>query len=68
VLLKDLIAAVGRAVGDQPAIEHLPSQLGDVPITCADIERAGAALGYAPTVPLDEGLARFVEWYRSAQR
>jgi UDP-glucuronate 4-epimerase len=33
--------------------------------TCADLTRVQAAFGYKPRVPLEEGLARFVEWFRS---
>jgi UDP-glucuronate 4-epimerase len=45
-------------------IEQLPEQPGDVPQTYADISRAAAELGYDPRTPFDEGLARFVSWYR----
>jgi UDP-glucuronate 4-epimerase len=65
VLLRDLIAAIGEALGKEVEIEHKPWQAGDVPITSADVRRAGADLGYSPKVPLTEGLTRFVKWYRS---
>lgn len=68
VLLRDLIAAVGVACGCEPAVEPLPLQPGDVPVTSADITRAQAELGYAPRVSLEDGLARFVEWYREWYR
>jgi UDP-glucuronate 4-epimerase len=64
VLLRDLCAAIGRAVGRELRLDRQPEQPGDVPITCADLRRAEAELGYRPAVPLDEGLARFVRWYR----
>jgi UDP-glucuronate 4-epimerase len=60
VQVVELIAA---AVGRPARIEHLPSQPGDVPLTCADIARARSELGYDPRVPLAEGIARFVRWY-----
>jgi len=65
VLLRELIAAIERAVGRPVQIEARPPQPGDVPITCADVTLAERELGYAPRVRLDEGLARFVAWYRS---
>jgi UDP-glucuronate 4-epimerase len=65
VLLRDLIAAIGEAVGRAPTIHRRPWQAGDVPITCADVTLAGRELDYAPTVPLAEGLRRFVDWYRT---
>jgi UDP-glucuronate 4-epimerase len=64
VLLRDLVAAIGTAVGRELRVEEKPWQAGDVPVTCADLSRAQAELGYRPTVSLQEGLARFVEWYR----
>jgi UDP-glucuronate 4-epimerase len=39
-------------------------QPGDVPATCAAIDRLAAVTGFAPHTPLVDGLARFVEWYR----
>ena len=62
VRLDALVAAIGQAVDRVPVIERLPNQPGDVPMTWADTTRAEALLGYAPSTPLEEGLARFVEW------
>jgi UDP-glucuronate 4-epimerase len=64
VSLRDLIEALGRALGVQPRVERHPDQPGDVRITYADISRARAELGYDPQVDLEEGLRRFVAWYR----
>ena len=65
ISLRDLVAAIGRATGKEPRVDWQPPQPGDVPRTYADIGRAKAELGYAPRVDLDEGLRRFVDWYRS---
>jgi UDP-glucuronate 4-epimerase len=62
--LEALVAAIGRALGKTPRVELAPAAAGDVPHTLASVARAGAALGYAPRVGLEEGLARFVAWYR----
>jgi len=64
ISLRDLVAAIGRATGKEPQVDWQPMQPGDVPRTFADISRAKAELGYAPKVCVEEGLARFVEWYR----
>ncbi len=64
VALRDMISAIGRAMGRDPVIEQLPEQPGDVPQTYADISSAAVELGYDPQTPFDEGLARFVAWYR----
>jgi UDP-glucuronate 4-epimerase len=56
-----LEAACGR-----PAIREMhPMQAGDVKDTFADIDAISRDLGYAPTTPIDVGLPRFVDWYRT---
>jgi UDP-glucuronate 4-epimerase len=42
----------------------LPLQLGDVPVTYADVEDLVRDVGYKPNTPVEEGVAQFVEWYR----
>ena len=64
VSLKELVAAIGRATGHEPGVDWQPAQPGDVPRTFADVSRARAELGYDPRVGLEEGLRRFVAWYR----
>lgn len=66
--LSEMIVAIGCAVGREPVIEQLPEQPGDVPQTYADISRAAHELGYDPRTPFEEGLARFVSWYRESPR
>jgi UDP-glucuronate 4-epimerase len=41
----------------------LPMQPGDVPATCADVEDLARDVGFAPSTPIEVGIARFVEWY-----
>jgi UDP-glucuronate 4-epimerase len=65
VLLRDLIAKIGVALGKEPNVEQHPEQAGDVKHTLASIDAAGADLGYAPKVSIDEGLEKFVAWLRS---
>ncbi len=62
--LDDLIALIARHAGKPAKIEVKPLQPGDVTITYADISRARDKLGYAPKISMDEGVARFVAWYR----
>ena len=63
--LRRLVELIGEALGEQPRIEHRPTQPGDVTRTFADISRAAAELGYAPKVPIEVGVRRFVDWYRA---
>jgi UDP-glucuronate 4-epimerase len=53
-----------QLIGRTAQIELLPAQPGDMFETCADLTKIHAAIGYAPKVPLEEGLRRFVEWFR----
>jgi UDP-glucuronate 4-epimerase len=64
VPLLTYIAALERALG-RTTTKHLqPMQPGDVRATCADTSRLAAAVGFAPATPLEEGLAKFAEWFR----
>ncbi len=63
--LADLVRWLAEELGVEPRIEYLPDQPGDVPITYADVTKAERLLGYSPKVPIREGLARFVDWYRA---
>ncbi len=65
--LSDLIAAIEAALGKKAVIERLPEQQGDMPLTCADIDKARALLGYNPQVKISEGIPKFTEWYLSRQ-
>jgi len=47
-------------------IKRLPPQPGDVPITFADITKATDHLGYRPETKIEEGIPRFVRWYRAS--
>jgi UDP-glucuronate 4-epimerase len=63
VTLDEMIETVQQALGVRANIERHPQQPGDVPITFADISKAGRLLGYSPRVPFREGIRRFVEWH-----
>jgi UDP-glucuronate 4-epimerase len=62
--LSDLVALIGEATGIVPVLDRLPMQKGDVLVTYADVGKARSRLGYDPRIPVREGLARFVAWYR----
>jgi UDP-glucuronate 4-epimerase len=68
IQLKDLIAAIEKALGKKAKINQLPEQPGDVPLTCADISKARKLLNYNPSTPLSVGLPKFVEWFLSSTR
>ncbi len=62
--LQELIELIARHVGKTPIIDVKPLQPGDVEITYANIEKARRMLGYNPKIDMDEGIRRFVAWYR----
>ncbi len=64
--LIDLVHWIAAELGVEPRMDFQPDQPGDVPITYADVTKAGRLLGYAPKVPIREGLHRFVAWYRES--
>jgi UDP-glucose 4-epimerase len=57
----ELIAA---ELGTEPRMTLAPSLLGEVTHYVADLSKARELLGYTPNVPLDEGIARSVAWFR----
>ena len=66
VPLLDFIHRLEAAVGRTAQLDLQPMQPGDVPATYADLSRLEALVGRSFEVtPLDEGLRRFVGWYRS---
>lgn len=64
VALMDFIRAIEKATGRRANCDFKPMQPGDVPRTWADTEALYAATGYRPSVSVEDGVARFVEWYR----
>lgn len=66
--LRGMIDLIQKNLGIEAKIEKLPMQPGDVPITYADISRAGRELGYNPHVTIASGIEKFVEWYKNVHK
>jgi UDP-glucuronate 4-epimerase len=64
VALLDYIAAIEKALGRKAKLELLPQQPGDVEETYANCEALKAATGFQPSTQLEQGIERFVAWYR----
>jgi UDP-glucuronate 4-epimerase len=62
--LRDLVAKIEKALNRKAQIRAMPPQAGDVPLTFADVSKAKRVLGYEPRTSIEEGLRKFVEWYR----
>ena len=67
VTLRRFISAIETATGVTAKAKHLPMQAGDVPITYADIDQLETDVGYRPDTSIEEGILKFVEWYRTSQ-
>ena len=66
--LLDFIACIEQATRKKAKLRMLPMQPGDMPTTFADIEELKADIGYAPNTPIEDGISRFVAWYREYYR
>jgi UDP-glucuronate 4-epimerase len=64
VTLLDFIEVLERCLGCTAVKNLVPMQLGDVPDTAADVEALAREVGYQPSIDLEEGVSRFVAWYR----
>lgn len=64
VKLLDFIEAIEKSLGCTIQKNLLPLQAGDVPATYADVSDLIQDLGYQPNTPVQEGIDRFVAWYR----
>jgi UDP-glucuronate 4-epimerase len=65
VELMDAIRILEEIIGIKAKVNFLPMQPGDVLVTYADVEALCADVGFRPDTPLQVGLERFVNWYRS---
>lgn len=68
VELRELVKLLENAVGKRATIDYQPLQAGDVPITYADISKARSLLGYDPRTQIEEGIERFVKWFKPQSR
>jgi UDP-glucuronate 4-epimerase len=59
------IEAIEAKLGRQAIKELLPLQPGDVPATFADVTSLEEAVGFRPQTSVQEGIGRFIDWYRS---
>lgn len=66
VSLSELISLIERELGRKALIDRRPLQPGDVPQTFADVEKARRLLGYNPQTQIEEGIRRFIEWFKNS--
>ena len=63
--LSRLVELISTALGVEPNLQRLPMQPGDVERTFADVSKARQLLNYNPTTPVEVGIPRFIEWFKS---
>jgi len=66
IAVSRLISLIEEYAGKRAEVNHHPPRPGDMPLTCADLEKAGRLLGYRPQVGIEDGVRQYVEWFRSA--
>ena len=66
--LRHMLHLIERECGREAIIELKPLQPGDVPDTFADITAIQQDLGFEPTTTIDQGIPRFVSWYKEYHR
>lgn len=65
ISLMDFVAAIEKAVGKPAEKIMLPRQSGDMEATYANIDSLRESVGFQPLMPIEEGISRFVEWFRA---
>lgn len=68
VELRELISLLEKELGIEAKIDRQPLQPGDVPQTFADITKARQLLGYNPQTQIEDGIRKFIEWFRARNR
>lgn len=63
--LMDFVKMIETSCGKEGKKEFMPMQKGDVRTTSADIEKAKKMLGYEPKTYIDQGIPKFVEWFKT---
>ena len=63
--LSKLVGLIAGSLNVEPNLQRLPMQPGDVNRTFADVSKAKRLLGYQPTTPVEVGIPRFIEWFKT---
>jgi UDP-glucuronate 4-epimerase len=68
VELMRYIEVLEKSLGKKAKLQMLPMQEGDVPATSANVEALEKTVGFRPRTTVEQGVSRFVEWYKSYHR
>ena len=64
VTLNYFIETIEKTLGRKAQKQYMDLQPGDVPATYADVDDLTRDVGFKPATPIEEGIARFIEWYK----
>ncbi len=64
VEMRQVIQLLEQSLGKTARVDQRPERPEDLPVTYADLGKAKRLLGYAPQVPLEEGIQDFCDWFR----
>ncbi|OJT22024.1 capsular biosynthesis protein CpsI [Archangium sp. Cb G35] len=67
VTMARFVDLLEEKLGTKAWVELRPAQPGEMPVTCADVTALERETGFRPSVPLEEGLAKLVAWYRGTE-
>ncbi len=65
ITLSQMVKTIEQCTDKKAKIKYLPEQPGDVVLTYADITKAKQILGYFPSTGFEEGISKFVQWFKS---
>ena len=68
VSLKEMVEVIENTLGIKAKINKLPMQMGDVEKTYADINKAKTLLGYNPSTKFEDGIVKFVDWFKNLNK
>ena len=66
--MRTIIRMLEQSLGKKANVRQLPERPEDLPITCANLDKARRLLNYDPQVPIEEGIREFCDWYRQWHR
>lgn len=66
VTIRDVVNTIQHVLGNDVAVEYVPAREGDYKGRVVSAEKAARVLGWHPRIPFEEGMRRYVEWYRAS--
>ncbi|MDQ7818390.1 MAG: GDP-mannose 4,6-dehydratase [Melioribacteraceae bacterium] len=66
IKLEEVIRIIGSTLHKDIVVKRIENQLGDVPVTYADIRKAETILGYKPQTNIENGIKKYIDWYRTS--